>query len=782
MAAQRKRVATKASKKASKKDPNKPGKLKAFSWKISGHGPWYTATLRWIAFLGVVGILFGAITFFVLYQAIKIPDANAAFETQTTKVYYSDGKHAIGSFATQNRESIPLSDMPASMQAAAIAAEDRTFYSNRGIDLKGIVRAARDNASSGQITGGGSTITQQYVKILYLNQERSYTRKVKEAILSIKIHNQLTKKEILEGYLNTIYFGNGSYGLEVAAQTYFDKPAKELEYEESALLATIINSPSFYDPYVEGAEDRISPRFHYVLDGMVKSGAITTEQRNEWQDKLPEVAKKRTVNRFSGSKGYLLQLVKDQMQYDLQFSPEQIDGGGLRIITTFDYKKQKEAIAAIKAKRPPQKELNQSLVSVQPGTGAVRAMYAGRDYLKNTVNWATNKTQPGSTFKVFAVIAALEDGYSLKTKLNGNSPITVGKNKVENQGDSGGASFGAVPLSKATEKSINTAFVDLTEQMSEGGDVSTGAEKVLEAAKQAGIPAKVADKINPVAVTSLGYAPVAPVDMANAYATLAAGGKRADWYVIEKVTGPGVKDYKHKVETEQTIEEDVVADTISALQLVVRSGSGKSGRTVCPTAGKTGTATFGADPLDQHVSSSWFAGFTPKLATTVMYNRGKNGNGQLDGYMTPIFFGGTVPAQTFGLFMNAVLDGSDCGSFPRAANIKSTKGTTYKKPAPKCKTGQILNDAKTKCVTKPPPTCDEGRILTPDKQHCMNPPKDVCPDIPGDQPYGTNCDDVTPPTDPSPPPPNTPKSVCENNPDWVWVPKDGLTPAHCELK
>ncbi len=347
LATQRKRVATKASNKAA----GKPGKLRAFTWKISGHGPWYTATLRWIAFLGVFGILVGALTFFVLYQAIKIPDANADFQTQTTKVYYSDGKHVIGSFATQDRESIPLEDMPATMQAAAIAAEDRTFYSNRGIDFKGIIRAARDNAASGQITGGGSTITQQYVKILYLNQERSYTRKVKEAILSIKIHNQLTKKEILEGYLNTIYFGNGAYGLEVASQTYFNKPAKELEYAESALLATIINSPSFYDPYAEGAESRITPRFHYVMDGMLKAGAITQEQRDAWQEKLPPVAKLKENNRYKGTKGYLLDLVKRKMR-TLEFTDNQIDGGGLRIVTTFDYEQQADAVKAIKEVSP----------------------------------------------------------------------------------------------------------------------------------------------------------------------------------------------------------------------------------------------------------------------------------------------------------------------------------------------------------------------------------------------------------------------------------------------
>ncbi|WP_332644955.1 transglycosylase domain-containing protein [Aeromicrobium sp.] len=726
MAAQRKRVATKASSRAA----GKPNKLRAFSWKISGRGPWYTAALRWFAFLGVVGTLIGAITFFVLYQAIKIPDPNAAFKTETTKVYYSDGKHRIGSFATQDRESIPLSDMPASMQAAVIAAEDRSFYTNRGIDVKGIIRAARNNATSGEIQGGASTITQQYVKILYLNQERSYTRKVKEAILSIKIHNQLTKKEILEGYLNTIYFGNGSYGLEVAAQTYFDKPAKELDFQESALLATIINSPSFYDPYVEGAESRITPRFHYVLDGMLKSGAITADQRAEWQDKLPKVAKLRENNRYKGTKGFLLSMVKKEM-LDLEFSESQIDGQGLRIITTFDYNKQKDAVAAVKAVKPAGlKQLHTALVSIQPGTGAVRALYGGPDYLKSQLNWATLGTQPGSTFKIFSVIAALENGYSLKTELNGASPVDFGNGVViENQGDSGGRGYGKIPLLKATENSVNTAFADLVDQMDDGPG------KTLDAANEAGIPTSVTDKFDRnVLSVPLGYAPVPPIDMANAYATIAASGKKADWYVIKKVTDFRKKEtlHEHKKETEQSIPKDVAADTIAALQQVVRSGSGTNGRTICPTGGKTGTATAGEGPTSR-VSSSWFAGITPKLATAVMYNRGK-GNEELEGYMNP-FFGGTYPAITFRTFMNAALDPANCGTFPPPANIKSTKGTNYKKPPPNCKGPTILNPAKTKCVLPPPPDCDPPQVLNDAKTACVDPaPVDQCPTEPGNGP------------------------------------------------
>jgi membrane peptidoglycan carboxypeptidase len=697
--------------KTASRGKKRDGRLKAFAHKISGRGPWWLAMIRWVAFLGVLGILFAAGTFFLLYQTISIPSANADFKTQTTKVYYSDGKHQLGTFATQDRESIPIKEIPASMQAAAIAAEDRTFYSNRGIDIKGIVRAARNNATSGEIQGGGSTITQQYVKILYLTQEQSYKRKVREAILSIKIHNQLSKKDILEGYLNTIYFGNGAYGVEVASKTYFDKPASQLNYAQSAALATIINSPSYYDPYAEGAADRIGPRFRYVLKGMVDSGAITAEQAAKFDDRLPKFTKKKDSNRFSGSKGYLLQLVLDEMD-ELQFQDEEVKGGGLRIVTTFNYKKQKAAVAAIKAHRPTgAPQLHQALVSIKPGTGAVQAMYGGRDYVKDTRNWAVSGTQPGSTFKAFAVVAALENGYSLKTRLNGSSPLMInGKQVTENQGDSGGQSFGQIPLEFAAQKSVNTAFVDLMDQM------DNGPEKTLEAAEQAGIPSRVIEPVleqagGPPLVTPLGYFPVAPVDMANAYATLAADGKRADWYIIDSVEdGRGETLHKHDVKTEQTIPKDVAADTISAMQKVVNSGlagTGSNAKTICPTAGKTGTATAGGDD-DQHVSSSWFAGYSPKLATAVMYNRGKNGNADLEGYMQP-FFGGQIPAKTFQTYMNAALAGTECGTFPPAANIQGDKGTTYVAPKPKPQP----KPKPTKTTPAPEPTTPTVEPTTP---------------------------------------------------------------------
>jgi membrane peptidoglycan carboxypeptidase len=681
--------------------PRPDSAMKRLATRITGTGPRWQQVLRWTGALSVSGLVLGAITFFALYQFIDIPDANADFETQTTNVYYSDGKHKLGTFATQDRENVTLDKVSEDMQAAVIAAEDRTFYSNRGIDIRGIIRAARDNAQSGAITGGGSTITQQYVKILYLSQDQSYIRKIREAILSIKIHNQLSKQEILEGYLNTIYFGNGAYGVQVASRTYFDKPASELDVQESAALATILNRPSFYDPYSDGGKDRMMPRYEYVIDGMVKAGGISAADGDAAKGELPTFAKQKDNNRFKGPNGHLLRLVQQQMG-ELEFTDAQLLGGGLKITTSIGYQKQQDAIRAVETVRPPGlKKLHTAIASVQPGTGAVKAMYGGPDYLKNQLNWATSGTQPGSTFKVFALVAALEDGFSLRTRLNGSSPIDVGGNTIENQGDSGGQSFGPVTLERATQKSINTAFVDLTQQLgtdqdatpapagSSGtqtaGDITVGTEKIREAANQLGVPQSVLDKFDPAAaVTPLGYVPVAPVDMANAYATLAAGGKKADWYVIEKVQDPsGATLHEHERSNEQTIPEDVAGDAVKALQGVVNSGAGGTGsrgRTLCPTLGKTGTATAGSDN-NQHVSSSWFAGATPKLATAVMYNRGV-GNEDLEGYLVP-FFGGTYPAMTFKAYMDAAINPADCGTFPPPGNITSTRGVIVRAPEPK---------------------------------------------------------------------------------------------------
>ncbi len=231
--------------------------------------------LKWGAIVASFLFIAGAITIYIVYRTIDIPNPNAAFEAQTSTVYYADGKHVIGTFAVQNRHSIPLSQIPIPMRNAVVSAENRSFWTDPGLDPKGIVRAAWSNLSSNS-TQGASTITQQYVKILYLSQERTWTRKIKEAFISVKIDQELSKQQILEGYLNTIYFGRGAYGVDAAAQAYFQKPARDLTVPESAVLAAVLNSPSNLDPAVSRANRApLFARYKYVLDGMGQMGNLS---------------------------------------------------------------------------------------------------------------------------------------------------------------------------------------------------------------------------------------------------------------------------------------------------------------------------------------------------------------------------------------------------------------------------------------------------------------------------------------------------------------------------
>lgn len=713
----------------------------------------WVQALRWFAVLSVVGLAAGAIALFVGYEMVTIPSPNAAFLTQTTNVYYADGKHVLGKLATQNRESVTLDQVSKPMQDAVIAAEDRSFYSNNGIDIRGIIRALRDNTRSGEITAGGSTITQQYVKLLYLTEERTYTRKIKEAILALKVHNKLSKQQILEGYLNTVYYGNGAYGVQVAAHTYFAKDAKELTVPESAALATMVNLPSYYDPFSAGGAERMMPRYNYVIDGMRKAGAISDAAAARYQGHLPQFNRFHVNNRYGGPNGFVLKMVENEL-HELQFSDSVINGNGLHIVTTISYKAQHAAFDAFNRVSPKIRDLNHALVSIVPGRGAVRALYGGPDYLKSQLNWATLPTQPGSTFKIFGVVAALEDGFSLKTALNGNSPMRMPDGSTvenEDEGIAHGRSFHSIPLTTATEQSVNTAFLDLERQLGGGentfGAYTRGATKVLDVAAALGLPPTALDRYKAkVPVTIIGYAPVAPISMANAYATIAAGGKHADWYLVERVTSrAGALLHQHEVKTEQVIPEDVAGDTLVDMQGVVKKGTGVNAKTICPTAGKTGTATHGVGQ-DQHVSSSWFIGTTPKLTTAVMYNRGV-GNESLQQILPGAYFGMIYPSKTFRAMMDQTLRGTQCGKFPPPGNIKGDKGKEF--ATPKCpKNYDIKGD---KCVLNPDEVvCPDGQVKNPDTNQCepITKPTD-CNGVPL---LGALCPSPTPTPTPTPPP------------------------------
>ncbi len=655
----------------------------------------------WLLATALVGFLVLAGIFYFTYRSTTIPDANEAFEAQASYVYYSGGKTKIGQFAEQNRESIPLADIPQSMQDAAIAAEDRTFYSNSGIDPKGILRAAFSNAQ-GNATQGASTITQQYVKILYLSQERTLSRKVKEAFLSLKVQQETSKSDILEGYLNTIYFGRGAYGVEAASQAYFGKPASKLTVPESAMLASVVNSPSYLSPErgAAGRQDLVE-RYDYVLNGMVDAGTLDASEADRYQGKLPKLARGKASDSYGGQRGFMLSMVKEELRR-LGYDDDQIDTGGLRVQTTFSRKAMRAAEEGVLGERPEGlRKLHVATASVDVKSGGLLGFYAGQDYLKSQLNWARLGGSPGSTFKTFALAAGIKDGFSLKSTFDGNAPYELPDGgEVGNQGEGQGESYGsAIDLVTATENSVNTAFVDLTMAMGE----DEGPQKVVDMANALGVP-KNAPGLEPFPAVALGSATVSPIDMANSYATIANGGVHHDWFTIKKVTRASDEKvlYRAPRKTNRALPEDISADVSYALQQTVQSGTASTaldlGRAA---AAKTGTATND----DGDVSSSWFVGYTPQVATAVMYSRGK-GNEALNGYL-PSFYGGDYPASTWTAIMTELMDGVEEQEFPEPVFVEGEPPASGHEP-----------------YTPPPPP------PTPEKSDKPNRPRDSKPATP----------------------------------------------------
>jgi membrane peptidoglycan carboxypeptidase len=659
------------------------------SWKVFGLG---------VLALGVLGILGVGVAF----AMTDIPEANDFSRSQATIVYWDDGKTELGRFSAENRESVGIEDIPPHVQQAVIAAEDRSFYENSGFDPVGIARAAWSSVRGGEITGGGSGITQQYVKNYYLTQERTVTRKIRELFIAVKIDQQMDKDQILQDYLNTIWFGRGTYGVQTAAKSYFGKPISELTLEEGAALAAILRNPGNYDPTLgEENVQRFTERFQYVLEGMVEKG---------WLDAAsvaaivpPTVLPEQDSNTFGGPNGYLLQQVKKELDA-AGIEPAEIETGGLRVVTTFDATAQAAAIAAVEEEAPTEnvENLHIGLAAVIPGDGAVVAMYGGADAVDQSYNDAIDATpQAGSTVKPFTLTAAFENDISLKSRFWGNSPLDdpkLGK-PVNNEGDSDYGRY--VDLLYATENSINTAFVDLTLQL--------GPAKVMDAMVRAGIPED-APGLNPDGRITLGTASISPVQMADAYATIAAQGKQASWYTVRKVTDlSGALRHEIEPEPEQVIEPDVTAEVTYAMTQVVENGTGREARELDrPVAGKTGQA----EDL-----GSWFSGFTPQLAASVAYFKtdyaaetptmlSLDGTGGLD-----TFAGGAYPARTWTAFMKAALDGAKVLEFPERSEI-----------------GEDLNPTPT--ATPEPETCPPGTEGTPPDCTAVEPSPTEEPGVP----------------------------------------------------
>ncbi|MEY4020919.1 MAG: hypothetical protein RL484_1071 [Actinomycetota bacterium] len=618
-----------------------------------------TKLIRAAVFLTGFGFVAGSTLFALAWFTVDIPDPNAYVNSQATVIQYSNGQE-IGRIGAQNRQILPLAKIPLRLRYAVMAAEDRSFYSNRAFSIKGLSQAVLSNVITFGNGRGGSTITQQYAKTAFLTPERSIQRKIKELVISLKLENAMSKDQILENYLNTIYFGRGSYGVQTAAQQYFNRNANQLSISQSAVIASILRSPGLYDPFYGDKAQRarnlarLEARFKYVIDGMLEAKWITAEEAKA--AKMPTISPRTTGGSLSGPKGYIIDSVQKELS-KLGFTQEQLMVGGYVIKTTLEQRAQQSAVDAVNKLYPSKAPANLhiGLVAIRPGTGEVIAMYGGKDYVVRQLNDATQSIAlAGSTFKPFALVAALEQGIPLTSMWNGDTPQTfddLGKPYlVDNYGGEG---WGQVDLMTATQHSINTVYVPL--------GIKAGLDRVVDVARRAGIPENIA--MMPTPSVSLGVASPHVIDVANAYATFAAQGIYSKPYMVAQVTGPnkGVL-YEGKPKTQEVFSKEVMADLTYALKSVVNGGTGAAALSLGrPAAGKTGTS--------QSNASAWFSAYTPQLAASVSLFRDSaseslNGIGGLTSVT-----GGSFPARIWTAFMKGALKDQPVLDFPAPANI-----------------------------------------------------------------------------------------------------------------
>jgi len=617
--------------------------------------------------LTILLLLIGA--FFVGYALVSIPDPNAAAVAQNNVYLYADGKTELSRDGAVNRQNVPLSGVAKTAQYAVLSAEDRNFYHESAVSPKAMVRAIW-NTATGKGRQSGSTITQQYVKNYYLNQNQTASRKIKEFFIAIKLDRNETKDQILEGYLNTSYYGRNAYGIQAAAEAYFDKDAAHLTTAQGAYLATLLNAPSEFDlsAHPENAP-AAKARWNYVLDGMVKEGWLTASERNATP--FPAISKPKPIASKAGQRGYIIEAVNKYLADNHIIDADSLRSGGYTIVTTIQKPKEDDLVKAAQdnvydklGHNKADKYVRAGAVSIDPATGNVVALYGGIDYTKQYVSSATNSTyQPGSTFKPVVLTSAF-DHHSQTQDGDPITPSTVydGRNKREVQGPDGpvgyrpanedDATYGDIDVTRAMDKSVNAVYAQMAQ------DVGTG--KVIDTAHALGLPDDV--KIPETPAMALGAFGASPLDMAQVYATLANHGQEIPYSLVLKVTKDGNDIGLPKRDAVQAVSRAAADTTTSVLRSVVES----SGATAVvaqnagwPAAAKTGTA--------EDDRAAWFAGYTPKLATVVALlgmNPDTGAQEKLyDAMNQSRINGGGPPGQVWAQYTAAALSGTPVQDF-----------------------------------------------------------------------------------------------------------------------
>ncbi|MFF7452474.1 MULTISPECIES: transglycosylase domain-containing protein [unclassified Streptomyces] len=628
-------------------------------------------------FLGVC--LLGIGGFIVLYMMVQVPEGNAKAQLQTNTYKYSDGSVLVTN-GKLNREVVDLAKVPKKVQLTFVAAENKSFYQDAGVDLKGTARGLL-NTLSGKGKQGGSTITQQYVKNYYLTQDQTVTRKLRELVISLKVDRQMSKDDILAGYINTSYYGRTAYGIQAAAQAYYRVDAEKLSVAQGAYLAAVLQAPSQYDWAVasDTSKKLVQARWNYVLDNMVEEGWLKASERDGMT--FPKPKEPKAESSLKGQKGYFVKLAKQQLVQQLMDqdglskdeAEAQVDRGGWTLTLNIDKKKQAQLEKAVKAqltdkldpdKREVDKNIQAGAASVDPKTGRIVALYGGADYTTHYFSNA-NRTdyQPASTFKPVILAAALENGAKTQDgRKIGASTIYDGTSKrpvkgsdiafaPENEDDQ---DYDDVTVQTAMNKSINSVFAQM--------GVDVGMDEVLKTASDLGMDT--AD-LKALPAYTLGTMGASPIQMAGVYATLDNHGKKVTPTIIKSAERNGSEVDMPDAVGEQVISRETADTVTSVLTGVVDDGTAK--RSVAENTARDGQEVAGKTGTSDDNLSAWFTGYTPDLVTSVglfgedhktkaqakMYGAGGeprvNGGGFPAGIWAAYMFGVTSTSAEFDL-------------------------------------------------------------------------------------------------------------------------------------
>jgi len=573
-------------------------------------------------------LIVGTLGYIAIARELPEPGTAPAGRDQTSVIYDRNGAILAELFAEQNRTDKPIAEIPVALRQAVIATEDKRFYDHQGVDYLGITRALWVDITQGK-RHGGSTITQQYVKNALVTPEFTLKRKAKEALLAYRVETELTKEEILELYLNTIYFGHGAYGVESASKTYFGKPVNDLTLAESAMIAGVLRRPGAYSPYLD--PQAALERRNTVLDLMAEQGYVTPADAEA--AKAEEIAVAGLTD-TSAEAPYFVEYVKAQLTDE--YGSDQLWRGGISVTTTLDLGMQHAAEKAVRDALDEGDDPSAALVAVDPETGEILAMVGGKDFSVQQFNVAAQgKRQPGSSFKPFVYATALEQGVAAE-KTYPAAAASLSLTNGQTWKVTGSKSGGSMRLRQAMEKSVNAVWARLILDISP--------EEVVSTVERLGMH----EGIQPVPAIALGGLDegVSPLEMAAAYGVFANMGQRAEPFAISAVSDTsGDEIFRATPTLEQVMEPAVAWLTTDVLKGVITRGTGTAASIGRPAAGKTGTT--------QEYRDAWFVGYTPQVSAAVWVGYPEEQREMKDVHGRRVT-GGSFPAEIWAAFMKAV--------------------------------------------------------------------------------------------------------------------------------